>query len=168
MTVDFGPWDRKLSAWPAVSAGVDMISVRGLKVTGVAADLRNFSLVTQYDTGADYDFNEVRLMRLDRVAVRGLTIEAGDLKAFLEKRVPGLKVDAVTLEGTGKGSGSYRGKPVSAEAALELDKAGHRLKVAVISASYIGLPLPAALVRPIKELNLSLGPNPEPPFYNDL
>lgn len=168
MSVDFGAWDRNTSAWPAVRAAVDMISVRGLKVTGVSADLKNFSLVTQYDTGAIYDFNEVRLMRLDRVAVRGLTIEAADLKTFLEKRVPGLKVDDVTLEGTVKVSGSYRGKPVSAEAALELDKPGHRLKVAVLSASYIGLPLPAALFRPIKELNLSLEPNPETPFFIDL
>jgi hypothetical protein len=168
MMLDLGPWDRGASAWKDARFSVDQISIRGLKVTGVAADLENFSIVTQYDLGAVYDWTEMRVMRVDRVTVKSLTVEAADLKSFLEKRVPGLKVDAVTLEGTVKIAGSFYGRPVSAEAALELDRPGHRLKVAVLSASYLGAPLPAALFRPIKELNLSLEPNPETPFYIDL
>ena len=168
LAIDFGPWDKNLSAWTNARASVKEISIRGLKVSGVSADMDNFSLVTAYDIGAVYDWNEMRLMRLDRVTVRSLSIEAADLKTFLEKRVPGLKVDAVTLEGTVKVAGSLYGRPVAAEAALELDREGHRLKVAVLSASYLGAPLPSALFRPIKELNLSLEPNPETPFYIDL
>ena len=168
LTIDLGPWDRGLSAWRDVRAVVKEISVRGLKVSGVAVDLQNFSLVTQFDTESVYDWNEMRVMRLDRVAVRSLRIEAADLKSFLEKRVPGLKVDALTLDGTVKVAGSFYGRPVAAEAALELDRPGHRLKVAILSASYLGVPLPVALFRPIKELNLSLEPNPETPFFIDL
>jgi hypothetical protein len=40
--------------------------------------------------------------------------------------------------------------------------------VAILSASYLGAPIPSALFRPIKELNLSLEPNPETPFFIDL
>ncbi|HXT00411.1 MAG TPA: hypothetical protein VN915_07030 [Elusimicrobiota bacterium] len=168
LTFDLGPWDRGVSAWGNVHADAREISVRGLKVTGVAADFQNLSVVSPYEAGTAVDLSELRLMRLDRIAVRGLSIEAADLKKFLELRVPGLHVDDVKLDGTVKISGSYQGRPVSAEAALELDKPGRRLKVAVLSASVLGAPLPVALFRPIKELDLSLEPNPETPFFIDL
>jgi hypothetical protein len=169
MRVDLGAWDPALSAWKNARASVGDVSVRGLRVRGAAADLEDFSFATIDRYGvAEYDWNDIRLMRLDRVTVRGLEIDADDLKVFLEKRVPGLKLDNLTLDGTVKASGTWNGRPVAAEAALELDRTGHRLKVAILSASYLGVPVPPALFRPIKELNLSLEPNPETPFYIDL
>jgi hypothetical protein len=168
MRVDLGPWDPALSSWKTAGMSVEEVNVRGLKIHGTAVELENFSLVTHYDTGAAYDWSELRAMRLDHLALRSLSIDAADLKVFLEKRVPGLKLSALTLEGTVKAAGTWNGHPVEAEAALELDRAGRRLKVAVLGASYMGIPVPAALFRPIKELNLSLEPNPETPFFIDL
>ena len=138
-------------------------------VRDAAVDLENFSFVSlapgdwRATTGAT-----LRLTRLDRVDGAALEIDAADLKAFLEKRVPGLKLDALTLDGTVKASGKWKGRPVAAEAALELDRAARRLKVRVVSASYMGGEVPPALFRPIKELDLSLDPNPETPFYIDI
>ena len=168
LRVDLGPWDRSLSAWKTAHLSAGEVSVRGLRVRGPAADLENFSFATPYDGASMYDWNDIRLMRLDRVTVRGLEIDADDLKAFIEKRVPGLKLDSLTLDGTVKAAGTFHGRPVAAEAALELDKTAHRLKVAVLSASYLGVSVPSALFRPIKELNLSLDPNPETPFFIDI
>ena len=169
MRVDLGAWDSGLSAWKIARASVAEISVRGLTVRGAAADLENFSFATIDRYGfTQYDWNEIRLMRVDRVTVRGIEVRADDLRIFLEKRVPGLKLDSLTLDGTVKAAGTFHGRPVAAEAALELDKTAHRLKVAVLSASYLGFPVPSALFRPIKELNLSLDPNPETPFYIDV
>jgi hypothetical protein len=169
MHVDLGRWDPDLSAWRIARASVGEISVRGLAVRGAAADLENFSFVTTNQYGfKQYDWDEIRLMRVDRVTVRGLQVDAEDLRVFLEKRVPGLKLDSLTLDGTVKAAGTYHGRPVAAEAALELDRAARRLKVAVLAASYMGVSVPTALFRPIKELNLSLDPNPETPFYIDL
>jgi hypothetical protein len=168
MRIDLGDWTPALSAWKNVRASVDRISIRGLAVRGAAAELENFSFATPYESEVEFDWNEMRLMRLDRVTVRGLEVDADDLKVFLEKRVHGLKLDSLTLDGTVKAAGTWQGRPVAAEAALELDRPGRRLKVAVLSASYMGLPIPLAMFRPIKELNLSLDPNPETPFYIDL
>lgn len=169
LRVDFGPWDPALSAWKSMRASVDQISVRGLKLHGASAELENPSIVTFYTNGvSEYDWSEMRLMRLDRVKIDSLEVDAADLKTFLEKRVPGLKLDSLTLDGTVKAAGTWNGRPVAAEAALELDQAAHRLKVAVLSASYLGAPIPPALFRPIKELDLSLEPNPETPFFIDL
>jgi hypothetical protein len=168
MRVDFGDWDPALSAWKTMRATVNDVSVRGLKIHGAAVDMENFSFATHYDSGAEYDWAELRVMRVDRVAVRSFEVDAADLKVFIEKRVPGLKLDSLTLDGTVKAAGAWNGHPISIEAALELDRVEHRLKVAVLSASYQGVPVPSALFRPIKELNLSLEPNPETPFFIDL
>ena len=169
LRLDFGRWDPGLSAWKTARMSVDQVSVRGLKVRGAAVDLENFSFATLSQGGAaDDDWNGMRLLRLDRVTVRGLEVDAADLKTFLEKRVPGLKLESLTLDGTVKAAGTWYGRPVAAEAALELDRTARRLKVAVLAASYLGAPVPSALFRPIKELNLSLDPNPETPFFIDL
>ncbi len=168
LRVDLGRWDAALSAWRTARADVDEVSVRGLNVRGAAVDLENLSFATRSGNGAAYDWNEMRLMRLDRVTVRGLEIDAADLKLFLERRVPGLKLDSLTLDGSVKAAGTWQGRPIAAEAALELDRAARRLKVSVLSASYCGIPAPSALFRPIKELDVSLAPNPETPFFIDL
>jgi hypothetical protein len=169
MHVALSNWAPALSSWGDVALSADRIDIRGLSVRGVAADLRNFSFVPMYETSAgNFDWNDVRVMRVDGVVVRSLQVDAADLKSFLEKRVPGLKLDELTLERTIKASGYWNGKPVSVEAALVLDKAARRLKVDVLSASLFGINLPTALFRPIKELNLSLEPNPETPFTVDL
>ncbi len=166
---DMGAWDPRLSAWSKVRLSADSLSVRGLTIKGVAADLENLSLTTLSKNDlAEYDWGEMRRMRLDRVTLRGLEGDAADLKAFIEKRVPDLQLSDLVLDGTIKASGSWHGRPVSAEAALDLDRAERRLKVRILSATYLGAPIPPAMFRPIKELNLSLDPNPETPFYIDL
>ncbi|MBI3564193.1 MAG: hypothetical protein HY079_03240 [Elusimicrobia bacterium] len=170
MHADLGDWDQGMSAWRNVMLSIDRLEVRGLAVRGVAADVENFSLVPMFEAGAgtNFDWSDVRLMRVDRVVVRSLQVGADDLKAFVEARVPGLKLNSLTLDGTVKASGDWRGRRVEAEAALELDRAARRLKVRILSASYMGTPVPPALFRPIKELDLSLEPNPETPFSIEL
>ena len=171
LRADLGRWDPALSAWTNARVSVGEVSVRGLKISNAAADLENFSLsMSSWSANGVvmYDLNEMRLMRLDRVTVRSLEVDAADLKTFLEKRIPGLKLDNLTLDGTVKASGTWNGRPVAAEAALELDQTAHRLKVSVLTASLLGVSVPPALFRPIKELDLSLEPNPETPFFIDL
>jgi hypothetical protein len=169
LRIELADWAPALSSWKNVRVAFDRISVRGLVLRNASADLQNFSFVTlSQNEIADYDWDELRLMRVDRVTVHALEVDAADLKVFLQKRVPGLKVDALTLDGTIKVEGHWNGKPVTAEAGLDYDREGRRLKVRIVSASYLGAPVPAALFRPIKELNLSLDPNPETPFFIDL
>ncbi len=170
MRADLGVWDVGTSAWKDVAIGAERLEVRGLAVRDVAVDVKNFSVVPMFEAGAgtNFDWGDVRLMRIDRVVVRALRISADDLKKFVEARVPGLALTDLILDGTVKASGEWRGRRVTAEAALELDRAAHRLRVRILSASYMGLSVPVALFRPIKELDLSLDPNPETPFFIEL
>ncbi|MFI5360610.1 MAG: hypothetical protein ACHQ49_01470 [Elusimicrobiota bacterium] len=170
LRVNLGQWDPGLSAWKTGGVSADEVNVRGLAVKGAAVDLENFSVVSAAPYGvAEYEWDQMRLMRLDRVTVRSLEVDAADLQAFVEKRVPGIKLDSLELQdGTAKASGSWKGRPVALEVALILNREEHRLKVVVLAASYMGIPVPTALFRPIKELNLSLAPNPETPFFIDV
>lgn len=169
LRAELGPWDTAISGWKNVMTSADRVDVRGLSVRGVAADFQGFSFIPVYEGGmGDFDWNDVRLMRLDRVVVRSLQVDADDVKSFVQKRVPGLVLDSLTLDGTVKASGSWNGRPVSLEAALDLDRDARRLKIRVLSASVLGLPIPTSLFRTIKELDVSLEPNPETPFYIDL
>ncbi|MBI4371802.1 MAG: hypothetical protein HY552_05850 [Elusimicrobia bacterium] len=169
LRVSLGPWDAARSAWTNVRLAADRLEIKGLAVREAAAELEDFAFVPLYEGGrGDYDWKDLRLLRLKRVKVSGLRVDAADLKIFLEKRLPGLRLDEVRLDKTVRAAGRWRGRPVSAEAALELDPAARRLRVRVISARYADAPLPAALFRPIKELRLSLDPNPETPFFIDV
>lgn len=165
---DFGEWDKDLSAWRDARVSVRKLDVRGLALRGVSADLKNFSFVPLYRGAGGFSWSDARLMRLDSVRLTSLEVGEADLEAFLEKRVPGLILDTLALDGTVRAAGRYKGRPVSLEAALELDRDARRLRVRVLSASVVGLPLPVSLFRPIKELSLSLAPNPETPFDIEL
>ncbi len=170
LKVALSGWDPSHSDWAAARASVDMVDVRGLTVRGVTAELDDFSFVPVYEGGvpADYDWSDVRLMRLDALKIGSLSVSADDLKTFLDRRVPGLQIDALTLDGTVKAEGRWRGKSVAVEAALDLDRAARVLRVRLLSVRYMGTPIPLSLFRPIKELTVSLAPNPETPFAIDI
>ncbi|HAZ08865.1 MAG TPA: hypothetical protein DCZ01_10175 [Elusimicrobia bacterium] len=170
MRLDFGEWDRTISAWKTSSLKAERVDVRDLVVRGVAADLEGFSFSSLYEDvrGDLIDWNDVRLMRLTRLKVKRLSISEEDLRKFLEKRVPGLQIASLRLDATIKAEGSWQGKDFTLEAVPELDAPARRLRARVLSASWMGTPLPTSLFRPIKELSLSLDPNPETPFFIDL
>jgi len=169
LTLDFGNWDSAQTEWTVTHLKADRAEVRDLVVRGLSADLDGFSFVGLYEGGrGDFGWDDLRLMRLRRVKVKSLSIDEADLKRFLEKRVPDLQVSALKLDGTLKASGSWKGKSFFVEAKPEFDSEARRLRVNILSLVYMGTPLPPSILRPIKELSLSLDPNPETPFFIDL
>lgn len=162
-------WVPALSAWKTARASVASLQVRGLVVRNLRVEARHLALAAPAGwSEAESSVRDVRLLRLDRLAVNRLEVRADDFRAFLQKRVPGLALDSVVLDRTIRVSGRWKGAPVSLEAALDLDRAARVLRVRVLSARVLGLPLQVALFRPIKELEISLDPNPETPFAVDL
>lgn len=169
LNLDMGAWDPRNSAFPLVMLSADRVDSQGLSLRGVTADLENFSFVPLYEGGlGDYAWDDIRLMRLDRVVVRSLQVDAADVKKYVEKRVPGLQLGGLTLDGTVKASGVWKGRPVAVEASLELDREARRLRLRVLSASYMGISIPPAFFAPIRALDLSLAATPERPFDVEL
>lgn len=169
LNVDLGAWDAAPSAFPIVMASADQITNQGMVIRGVTADLGGFSFVPMYEGGmGDYDWNDIRLTRLDRLVIRSLQVDADDLRPLLEKRAPGLKITAITLDGTVKLSGMWKDRPVEAEASLELDRPAKLLRLKILSASYMGVAIPPAFFLPIQELNVSLEPTADRPYSVEL
>lgn len=168
LKIKFGPWDSAKSTYKTMAVTLGQIELKGLVLEGTSVDLVNVGFIPVLKGGKEGDWADIRLLRLERLKINALEIGAEELKSFLSERVPGLSVGELTLDKTVKISGSYKGKPVSAEAALQLLDSPRRIKIDILSANLAGIAVPLSMFREIKELTVSLEPNPETPFYIDL
>lgn len=169
LRLDFDGWSPASSSWKSAQLNVARVMVRGLAVDDLSARADNFAFITA--PGADarnLSPSDLRIMRLDRLSIQSGRVSAASLQAFANARLHGLVLDRVTLDGTVRAEGRWYGRAVSMEVALELDRATRVLRVRVLSASYMGTPLPVGLFGHIKDLTVSLDPNPETPFAIDL
>ena len=167
MSLEFGAWDPALVAWKTTRVKAAVAEIRDLAVRGIEAELEGFSFTGFYEGGrGDFEWNELRLMRLTRLKIKSLRSTRRTCGSSWRSAcpAPGHRPEA---DATLKASGSL-GKSFFVEAVPEFDPAARRLRVNVLSMSYMGTPLPPALLRPIKELGLSLDPTPETPFYIEL
>jgi len=168
LKIRFGPWDPAKSAYKTMSVTLGQIELKGLVLEGTKVDLVNAGFIPVLKGGRDGDWTDIRLLRLERLRINALEIGAEELKAFLTARVPGLSVGEVTLDKTVSVSGSYKGKPMAVEAALQLLDSPRRLKIDILSARLAGITVPLSMFREIKELTVPLYPYPETPFFIDL
>lgn len=168
LKANFGPWDAQRSVYTTMSLSVGQLNIRGLILNGTDIDLVNAGFIPIMKKEREDDWVDIRLLRLERLRIRSLDVGADELKAFLSERVKGLSVDSLTLDKTVRISGSYNGKPVSAEAGLQLLDAPRRLKIDIMSVRLAGLTVPLSMFKEIKELTIPLYPNPETPFAIEL
>jgi hypothetical protein len=168
LKASFGPWDPEKSVYKTMNLSVGKIDVKGLLIEGTSIELFNVGFMPMVKRDRDTDWTDIRLMRLEAVRVKALDVGAEEVRAFLAQRVPGLKVDTLALDKTVRISGSYNGKPASAEAAILLLDQPRRLKIDILSVKLAGLSVPLSMFREIKELTIALYPNPETPFTIEL
>lgn len=169
LRVTLGGWDKAASVYKTAKVSAGRVTVRGLVIRGLDAELGDAGLVPVYAGEKSEEWVDARLLKLGRLRVNSLDIGAAELTVFLEARVKGLKVSSVELEdGAIKVSGLWKGYKVAAEAGVALLDSPRRLKVDIRSARFAGAAIPVALFRPIKELTIPLYPNPETPFAIEL
>ena len=147
---------------------VGQLNIRGLIINGTDIDLVNVGFIPIMKKEREEDWVDIRLLRLERLRIKSLDVGADELKAFLSARVKGLTVDDLSLDKTVRISGSYNGKPVSAEAGLHLLDGPRRLRIDIMSVRLAGLTVPLSMFKEIKELTIPLYPNPETPFAIEL
>lgn len=169
LRVALGEWDRVSSVYKTAKVTAGRVTVRGLVIRGLDAELEDAGLVPVYAGERSEEWVDARLLKLGRLRIKSLDVGAADVAAFLEDRVKGLKVSSVELdEGSIRVAGAWKGHRVAAEAAVSFLDAPRRLKVDVKSARFGGSAIPVALFRPIKELTVPLYPSPETPFAIEL
>ncbi|MDX6770816.1 MAG: hypothetical protein SF051_14875 [Elusimicrobiota bacterium] len=169
LRVALGEWDKAASVYKTAKVTAARVTVRGLVLRGLDAELGGAGLVPIYTGERSEEWVDARLLKLERLRLNSLDVGAAELQAFLEARVKGLKVSSVELEdGAVKVAGTWKGYRVAAEAGVSLLDAPRRLKVDVRSARFGGSAVPVALFRPIKELTVPLYPSPETPFAIEL
>ena len=160
----FGDWDASKSVYKSMALDVGELDVRGLILRGTDLELTNVGFVPITKKDREDDWIDIRLLRLDRVKINALDVGAEELKVFLNERVKGLSISEITLNKTLRVSGTYSGKPIAAEAALQLLDNPRRLRIDIRSVNLAGVSVPLSMFREIKELTIPLYPNPETPF----
>lgn len=160
----FGTWDASKSVYDSMALDVGRIDVRGLVIRDASLELVGAGFVPITKRDRDEDWVDVRMLKLERLRLKSVDVGADELKAFLNARVKGLEVSSVELDKTVRIAGTYKGKAVSAEAAIQLLDAPRRLKIDILSARLAGARVPLSMFREIKELTVPLYPNPETPF----
>jgi len=164
----FGAWNPEKSVFRTMGITVGRLEVRGLVIEGADVELINVGFMPILKKGREDDWVDIRLQRLERLRIQSLDVGAEELKAFLSQRVKGLIVDEVTLDKTVRVTGTFNGKPASAEAGLQLLDQPRRLKIDIMSVRLAGISVPLSMFREIKELTIPLYPNPETPFAIEL
>ncbi|MCM2303272.1 MAG: glycosyltransferase family 39 protein [Elusimicrobia bacterium] len=168
LKANFGPWDGAKSVYATMSLKIGRLDVRGLVLDGTDVELVNVGFIPVVKKEREDDWVDIRLLRLERLRIKSLDVGADELRAFLSQRVKGLVVGELSLDKTVRMSGAYNGKPVSAEAGLQLLDAPRRLKIDIMSVRLAGVSVPLSVFREIKELTIPLYPNPETPFAIEL
>jgi hypothetical protein len=167
MAVTLGPFDPAAGVYPHAVVTAREAELRGLRLTRLAADLDDLLAVpVELPPGDEWD--DIRFLKLKTLRVRSLDVSEDALRSFLEARVKGLKLQAVTIDGTLKAAGSLRGFPLSVELSVELQQAPRALKLRIVSLRLGPNPVPVGALNRIKELTVSLEPNPETPFAIEL
>lgn len=168
LKVELGPWDAVQGVYSRVKVTAKSISLRGLVLTRAALELEGAALVPAgaVRSANVSDWEDVRFLRLRRLTVRSAEVSAADLGRFLEERVKGLKIARLELDKTLRVEGSFGAFAAAGEVEIVRDEA-KRLKFTVKDARLGVTPLPASVLNRIKELTVSLDPNPETPFAID-
>lgn len=164
LELSLGRYDARSGDYPRALVSARELELRGLRATGVRLELDGLLATSALPPPAD-PWEDVRLLKLKALRLRSLTITAADLRRFLEARVKGLRLDALSIDGAIAVSGRYRGMPVSAALTARLRGGSSGALALRLAALRLGpVRLPVAALNRIKELTISLRPNPETPF----
>lgn len=164
----FGEWDADKSVFKSMALDVGELDARGLVLRNSSVELTDVGFIPITKKGKDEDWVDVRLLRLGSLRINELDAGSEEIKAFLNARVKGLSVSELVLDKTVRLSGTYSGKPVTAEAGIQLLDNPRRLKIDILSVNLAGINVPLNMFREIKELTVPLYPNAETPFAIEL
>lgn len=166
--IKLGAWDSAAADYPLVRMSAASLELRGVKVAHPAVELQNVVVVpASYDKKVP-EWDDVRFLRLGRMRLVSAEVAGDDLKAYLQDRVKGLRIDKLTVDRTIGASGQIGHFPFSVEASVELLDSPRRLTVTVLKAHIGATALPAGLMSGYRQFTLSLEPNPDLPFGIDL
>lgn len=170
LVVDLGKFDAAAGVYPLAKIGAREAEVRGLRMTRLAVELEGLLAIPAVDMGdtSPDEFDEIRFLKLRTLRVVSVDLTVDAVRSFLEARIKGLHIDSLELDGTLKLSGRLRSFGLSLELAPELQASPRALRLRLVSLKVGPNPVPVAAINRIKELTISLEPNPETPFAIEL
>ncbi|MBI5629850.1 MAG: glycosyltransferase family 39 protein [Elusimicrobia bacterium] len=160
LRIEFGPWEPEAAAysWVRISAGKAFL--HGLELGRLSVELQDVLLVPAGEGPGLTD--DVRFLKMGRLKIVSVEVQGGALKAFLERRIQGLKLERLDLDRTVRLAGLFNHVSFSAELALALP--GQVFVAELIRARLGATPIPLAAFPLLRSFSLPLEPSPETPF----
>jgi hypothetical protein len=163
LVVSFGDWDSRGGVYRRVEVSAREARLRGLRINDLRVGMDGLFFVP-VSTGDPNVFPDIRFLKMDTLRIEKFRVEDSALRAFLEHRAPGLRILDMRLDKTLKLRGDFRGFPVSAEIAAEI-QGSSALHIELREARLGGLPVPGFLLRPLRSFTQPFVPTPDMPFF---
>ncbi|MDD5655634.1 MAG: glycosyltransferase family 39 protein [Elusimicrobia bacterium] len=167
MDISLGPWDPARAAYRSVQASATEVQLRGLRLTGLRAELDDALFVPVYEKNSNV-WGDVRLLKIGRLRIQSARVSGEAIRRFLEKRVPGLRIDSLELDRTARLRGKLGRFTVSAELSAELVADPPGLRVDLREARIGATKIPDFLLRPLRSFTHPFPPSPDTPFFIDI
>jgi len=165
MSVDFGRFDEARGVYPRATLTAGELSIRGLVIEGLSAELEDLALIPIDSKGPTPTLNEFRFLSMKKLTLLSASVRREALAEFLKLRVKGFEPAAVEIDrGMVAVSGRLKGVALSAAASAALAQDGRSLEVAVKAVRVAGIPFPTALLGRHARFVRSFEPDPELPF----
>ena len=162
LVVRLGDWDARRGVYRQASAEARGARLRGLRLDGLRVTMDGLFFVP-VSTGGRTALGDLRFLRMDSLRIERLRVQDEALRAFLEKRAPGLRIKDMRLDKTLFLRGEFRGLPISAEVSAAV-QGQSALRIELRDARLGPLPLRWLLPRSLRGFTQPFTPTRDLPF----
>lgn len=169
LVIELDGWEPGRGVYRKARLKADSLALRGLKIDAPNVLMEDLFLVPVQPPDAKGRpapdaLLDVRLLKMRRLVFASASVSEDSLAQFLRERVPALGEVQVRLDKDVAARVSLFGLPVEARASAELAPGASALVLRAEELKVAGVPLPTALLGPLRRYVLDFSPNPELPF----
>jgi hypothetical protein len=167
LVLELGDWDAQRGAFRWAKASAASARWGGLRLAGLQAEAEDLLFEPVYELPSFPRANtwgDVRFLKLGKLRIKTLRTDRESVRAFLESRLPGLRISGLELDRTAKLRGQLDGIRFAVEAAARLEASPPALRVEIVNAQLGESQLPDFFLAPFRTFVRPLTPTPETPF----
>jgi hypothetical protein len=165
--IELTRWNPARSVYGLVKASAAQMQLRGLVLTDLKAEMGDALFVPIYFGKSD-QWSDLRLLKIGKLRLKSAKVSAEAIRAFLEKRVPGLKVSSLEIDKTARLRGRLGRLKISAELSAEILQDPPALRVRLLDARVGTTAVPEFLLKPFRSFTQPFVPTPDTPFLLDI
>jgi len=130
---------------------------------GLQVELEDLLFQPLYEHGSN-TWGDARVLKLGKLRIKSLRADRDSVRAFLEGKIPGLRISGVELDKTAKLRGRMGGLQFSSEVAARIEVLPPALCIEIVNVQLGESRLPDFFLAPFRTFLRPLTPMTETPF----